>query len=123
MFLPINEAMPHIKSGGLRALAVSHPKRVALLPQTPTLREVTGKGTMDMGAWQGLMLPKGAPADVVQKVAAALPKTLANKELIERLEGQGSIILGGTQKQYVDYMRAEGERWARVIKETGAKAE
>lgn len=123
MFLPINEAMPHIKSGALRPLAVSHDKRVALLPQVPTLREATGKTTMDMGAWQGLMLPKGAPADVVNKVSGALQKTIQNKELIERLESQGSIVLGGTQKQYVDYMRAEGERWARVIKETGAKAE
>jgi tripartite-type tricarboxylate transporter receptor subunit TctC len=123
MFLPINEAMPHIKGGGIRALAVSHDKRVALLPNVPTLREVTGKSTMDMGAWQGLMLPKGAPADVVAKVTAALQKTVQSKELIDRLDGQGSIMLGGTQKQYIDYMRAEGERWARVIKETGAKAE
>lgn len=123
MFLPINEAMPHIKGGGIRALAVSHDKRVALLPNVPTLREVTGKSTMDMGAWQGLMLPKGAPADVVAKVTAALQKTVQSKELIDRLDSQGSIMLGGTQKQYVDYMRAEGERWARVIKETGAKAE
>ncbi|WP_189688311.1 Bug family tripartite tricarboxylate transporter substrate binding protein [Pseudorhodoferax aquiterrae] len=123
MFLPINEAMPHIKGGGIRALAVSHDKRVALLPNVPTLREVTGKSTMDMGAWQGLMLPKGAPADVVTKVTAALQKTVQSKELIDRLDSQGSIMLGGTQKQYVDYMRAEGERWARVIKETGAKAE
>jgi len=123
MFLPINEAMPHIKGGGIRALAVSHDKRVALLPNVPTLRELTGKSTMDMGAWQGLMLPKGAPADVVAKVTAALQKTVQSKELIDRLDGQGSIMLGGTQKQYIDYMRAEGERWARVIKETGAKAE
>lgn len=123
MFLPINEAMPHIKGGSLRALAVSHDKRVALLPDVPTLREVTGKTTMDMGAWQGVMLPKGTPPDVVNKVASALQKTVQNKELIQRLEGQGSIMLGGTQKQYVDYMRAEGDRWARVIKETGAKVE
>lgn len=123
MFLPINEAMPHIKGGGLRALAVTHDKRVALLPQVPTLREVTGKSTMDMGAWQGLMLPKGTPADIVTKVATTLTKTLQNKELTDRLESQGSILLGGTQKQYVDYMRQEGDRWARVIKETGAKAE
>lgn len=123
MFLPINEAMPHIKGGGLRALAVTHDKRVALLPDTPTIREATGKTTMDMGAWQGLLVPKGAPPDVIARLTSALEKTLADPSLRDRLAAQGSIMLGGTQKQYVDYMRREGERWAKVIHETGAKAD
>ncbi|MBU4612824.1 tripartite tricarboxylate transporter substrate binding protein [Achromobacter sp. GG226] len=123
MFLPINEAMPHIKGGGLRALAVSHSERVALLPDVPTLREATGKTTMDMGAWQGVMLPKGTPEDVVAKVSEALQKTVQSTDLTDRLQSQGSIMLGGTQQDYVDYMRAEGSRWARVIQDTGAKAE
>lgn len=121
MFLPINEATPHIQSGKLRALAVTSEKRVALLSQVPTVRETSGKTNMDMGAWQGLMVPKGTPDEVVKKLASALQKTLQDKDLISRLEGQGSVILGGTQKQYVDYMRAEGERWANVIKKNDIK--
>lgn len=119
MFLPINEAMPQIKSGGLRALAVSTEKRSGLLPDVPTIREATGETTMDMGAWQGLMVPKGTPADVVSKLQGALQKTLADAGLRERLTGQGSLMLGGTQKQYVDYMKTEGARWAKVVRETG----
>lgn len=123
MFLPINEALQHIKGGGLTALAITSEKRSPLLPDVPTIREATGKTTMDMGAWQGLMVPKGVPADVVTKLSAALKKTLADAGLRERLISQGSVMLGGSQKDYVDYMKAEGERWARVIKDTGAKAD
>ncbi|WP_028998868.1 Bug family tripartite tricarboxylate transporter substrate binding protein [Azohydromonas australica] len=123
MFLPINEAMQHIKGGGMRALAVTHEKRSPLLPDVPTIREATGKTTMDMGAWQGLMVPKGTPADVVTKLDTSLQKALKDPGLRERLTGQGSIMLGGTQKEYVDYMKAEGARWAAVIRDTGAKAD
>lgn len=123
MFLPINEALQHIKGGGLQALAITSEKRSPLLPDVPTLREATGKTTMDMGAWQGLMVPKGAPAEVVAKLSKALKEALADPGLRERLTAQGSVMLGGTQKDYVDYMKAEGDRWTRVIQATGAKAD
>ncbi len=123
MFLPINEAMPHIKGGGLRAIAVTSEKRSNLLPDIPTIKEATGKTSMDMGAWQGLVVPKGTPQDVVTKLQVALQRTLKDQGLNERLTAQGSVVLGGTQKEYVDYMKQEGARWASVIKETGAKVE
>ncbi|URI08564.1 tripartite tricarboxylate transporter substrate binding protein [Aquincola tertiaricarbonis] len=123
MFLPINEALQHIKGGGLQALAITSEKRSPLLPDVPTLREATGKTSMDMGAWQGVMVPKGAPAEVVAKLSKALKEALADPGLRERLTAQGSVMLGGTQKDYVDYMKAEGDRWTRVIQATGAKAD
>lgn len=123
MFLPINEALQHIKGGGLQALAITSEKRSPLLPDVPTLREATGKTTMDMGAWQGLMVPKGTPPEVVGKLSTALKDALADPGLRERLTAQGSVMLGGTQKDYVDYMKAEGDRWTRVIQATGAKAD
>lgn len=111
------------KDGGLHALAITSEKRSPLLPDVPTIREATGKTTMDMGAWQGLLVTKGVPADVVAKPSTALKKTLADASLRERLTSQGSVMLGGWQKDYVDYMKAEGERWTRVIKDTGAKVD
>ena len=123
MFLPINEALPHIKSGAINALAITIDKRSTLLPDVPMLRESTGKSSMDSGAWQGLMVPKGVPDDVVTRLSTALQKTLADPALQERLTSQGSVMLGGTQKDYVNYMRTEGERWARVIEDTGARAD
>lgn len=123
MFLPVNEAMQHIKSGKMRALAVTHDKRLPLLPEVPTLREATGKTSMDMGAWQGLLVPKGTSSEVITKLAGALQKTLKDQGLRDRLAAQGSIVLGGSAKEYADYMKAEGDRWTKVIKETGAKAD
>lgn len=123
MFLPVNEASTHIKSGALRPLVVTSERRSPLLPDVPTMREATGKTNMDMGAWQGLMAPKGTPADVLGKLQGALQRTLADPLLRDRLTAQGSFVLGGTQKQYVDYMKAEGARWAAVVRETGARLE
>lgn len=123
MFLPVNEASTHIKSGALRPLVVTSERRSPLLPDVPTMREATGKTNMDMGAWQGLMVPKGTPADVLDKLQGALQRALTDPPLRDRLTAQGSFVLGGTQKQYVDYMKAEGARWAAVVRETGARLE
>lgn len=123
MFLPLNEALPHLRGGTLRAIAVTHDQRVAQLPDVPTIREATGLTTLETGAWQGLMVPKGTPDDIVARLSTAIQKVLADEETRKLLAEQGSIILGGTDQAYRDYMRAEGERWARVIRETGAKAD
>jgi tripartite-type tricarboxylate transporter receptor subunit TctC len=123
MFLPVNEALPHLEGGKLRALAVTHDKRLPQLPDVPTIPEATGLTTLDTGAWQGLMVPNGTPAEVVGKLNAALQKVLKDEETQNLLMKQGSIVLGGTDKEYSEYMKAEGERWARVVRETGAKAD
>ncbi|NVO14397.1 MAG: tripartite tricarboxylate transporter substrate binding protein [Rhodoplanes sp.] len=123
MFLPINEAFPHIDSGGFRPLAVAHDQRLPLVPNVPTLREATGLSTMDMGAWQGLMVPKGTPSEITDKLTAAIGRVLNDRDVRKRLEGQGSIVLGGTAKDFADYMKVEGERWTRIVRETGAKAD
>lgn len=123
MFLPLNEAIAQVQGGKLRALAVTTEKRVAQMPDIPTVREVTGITTMEAGAWQGLMVPKGTPAEITAKLTAALARTLKDEKTTSLLTAQGSIILGGTAQDYAEYMKAEGERWARIVKETGAKAE
>jgi tripartite-type tricarboxylate transporter receptor subunit TctC len=123
MFLPINEISSHLGSGALKPLAVTHPTRIPQLPDVPTIRESLGLSTMDMGAWQGLLVPVGTPPAVTAKLSAALERTLKAPEVTSRLVELGSIVLGGGPKEYADYMKAEGERWAKIVQETGAKAD
>jgi tripartite-type tricarboxylate transporter receptor subunit TctC len=123
MFLPINEISSHLDSGALKAVAVTHSQRIPQLPNVPTMREALGLTTMDIGAWQGLLVPAGTPKDVTQKLSQALERTLKAPEVKSRLIELGSIVLGGTDKEYADYMQTEAARWAKIVHETGAKAE
>jgi tripartite-type tricarboxylate transporter receptor subunit TctC len=123
MFLPINEISSHLESGALKALAVTHTQRIPQLPNVPTVREALGLNTMDIGAWQGVLVPAGTPKDVTQKLSAALARTLAAPDVKSRLVDLGSIVLGGTDKEYADYIQTEAARWAKIVQETGAKAE
>jgi tripartite-type tricarboxylate transporter receptor subunit TctC len=123
MFLPINEISSHLESGALKAVAVTHTQRIAQLPNVPTMREALGLTTMDIGAWQGLLVPVGTPKDVTQKLSIALERTLSAPGVKTRLAELGSIVLGGTDKEYADYIQAEATRWAKIVEETGAKAE
>ncbi len=123
MFLPANEAIPQIQGGSLRALAVTHSERLPQLPDVPTFRESMTLTTLDAGAWQGLMVPAGTPQDVATRLGEALDKTLKNEAVRKRIVELGSIMLGGTEKDYADYMKQEGARWAKIVADTGAKAE
>ncbi|MGO4280108.1 Tripartite-type tricarboxylate transporter, receptor component TctC [Cupriavidus sp. OV038] len=123
MFLPLNEATPHIKAGKLKALALTSNKRTPILPDVPTIKEATGLDSLVMGAWQGILVPKGTPGAIVAQLRDATAHALQDKSVRAKLQDQGSEILGGTPQQYTDYMKSESVRWARVIKESGAKIE
>ncbi|NYI02059.1 Bug family tripartite tricarboxylate transporter substrate binding protein [Cupriavidus plantarum] len=123
MFLPLNEATPHIKAGKLKALALTGNKRTSILPDVPTIKEATGLDSLVMGAWQGILVPKGTPDAIVAQLRDATAQALQDKAVRAKLQDQGSEILGGTPQQYTEYMKSESTRWARVIRESGAKIE
>ena len=123
MFLPLNEASPHIKAGKLKALALTSNKRSPLLADVPTIKEATGLDSLVMGAWQGILVPKGTPDAVVTRLREATEHTLQDKAVRMKLQDQGSEILGGTPLQYTQYMNTESIRWARVLNESGAKVD
>ena len=118
----INTALPYIKDGRLRAIAVTSARRSTVLPDLPTFRE-SGLPGFDAAAWQGVVVPAGTPPDIVNRLNAEINKALQDPGVRARLSGQGADVLGGTPADYGAYIRAEMPRWARAIKDSGAKAE
>jgi tripartite-type tricarboxylate transporter receptor subunit TctC len=116
-FQNINAVINHIKAGKLIVLAVTGDKRSPLLPQVPTLAEAGAKD-VDVFSWQGIAAPKGLPADVKQKLHAAIVGALNDPEIRSRMEGLGFEIVANTPEQFAAFLNAELARWKQVI-ETG----
>lgn len=121
-FMPINpvEVISHIKAHKLRALAVASLKRVALLPDVPTLAE-SGLADFEVAVWWGLVAPAGTPQSTVSRLNAELQKVLAEPALQTRLAELGVVITAGSAAQFSDFIHAENSRWSRVIKAANIK--
>ncbi len=112
--------MPHIKSGRVRVLAVSSAKRLASLPDVPTLGELGYPGMEDY-TWVGLFVPAGTPAEATQKLNAAVLRAVQSPDIKERLDALAFEATAAPLKETADYVRAELVKWAKVVRETGAK--
>ena len=115
-------ALPHLKAGKMRALAVSSPKRFAELPDVPTIAE-GGLAGFDVGFWLGAVAPAATPRAVVDKLNAETVRILRVPEVAERLGAMGLEIVGSTPDEFGRVIKSEVARWAVVIKEAGVKAE
>ena len=122
MFATIPSAINHIRAGKLRALAVTSLKRSGGLPDVPTIAE-SGYPGFDASSWFGLVGPAGLPPEIAQKVAGEVAKILAVPAMREKFIQQGSDPVGSTPEEFGAYMRAETEKWARVVKATGARVD
>jgi tripartite-type tricarboxylate transporter receptor subunit TctC len=114
--------MPHIKSGKLRALAVSSSRRLASLPDVPTLTELGFDGMEDY-TWIGLFAPAGTPEAIVQKLNDAVLRAAQMPDFLERLDTSGFEPTAAPLRQTADYLRTELVKWAKVVKDTGAKVD
>jgi tripartite-type tricarboxylate transporter receptor subunit TctC len=116
-------AVPHVKTGGVKAFAVTSPQRVSLLPDVPTMAEA-GYPELEFSIWAGLFAPKGTPKEIIEKVNKAVTAALDNPQIRERLTNQGVLIFPA-QKQNPEalatYHKAEIDRWWPIIKEAGIK--
>ena len=113
---------PHVTGGRLRALAISSAQRVAAAPGTPTVAE-QGLPGFETGSYQGVVGPLGMPRETVARLNAELIKVLNAAEMKERFAKQGTEVRTGTPESLGDWMRSEQAKWAKVVKESGAKFE
>jgi tripartite-type tricarboxylate transporter receptor subunit TctC len=123
MFDNLPSALPHIRSGRLKALAVTSRERSAALPNVPTMEEAAGLKGFDATAWFGLLAPAGTPREIVNKVQQDVAKVLALPEMREKFAAQGAVPVGNTPEQFAAYIRSEIEKWTRVVKFSGAKVD
>lgn len=123
MFYPMVGIADQVASKRLRVLAVGTAKRHADFPDTPTMGEAGFPGFEETAPWVGLLAPMGTPAAIVDRLSAEMRKSLARPETVARLKGLGAITVGDTPGGYLKFLRKDHERWARVIKASGVKAE
>jgi tripartite-type tricarboxylate transporter receptor subunit TctC len=117
IFAPVPEALPHVKGGKLRALAVMSDRRTAVLQDIPTMQEA-GLSGLELDTWIGLLAPAGTPRDIVAKLNAAVEKALAG-DLRERFAEVGLSAAGGTPEQFAATIREEMATYARLVKASG----
>ncbi len=116
-------ALPYIKSGKLRALAVTTPKRAPAIPAVPTVAEATGLKGYEAVNWQGLLFPAATPQPIAERVAAEIAKILALSETRARIEALGYEPVGNTPAQMAAVMAAEKKRWSEIIKAASITAD
>jgi tripartite-type tricarboxylate transporter receptor subunit TctC len=116
-------ALPYIKAGKLRALAVTTPKRFSALPELPTVAEALGLPRYEATNWQGFLFPAGAPRPIAERIAAEAAKILASADTSARLQTLGYEAIGNTPSQMASVMLVEQKRWAEIIKAAGITAD
>jgi tripartite-type tricarboxylate transporter receptor subunit TctC len=122
MFATSLSVAPYLKAGRLRPLAVSTPARSPGLPDLPTVSE-SGVPGFDASTWHGVVGPAGLPPAIAERLNAEINKVLRQPDVRERLGQQGADVLGGTPQQMTAQIRAEVPKWAKVIRDSGAKAD
>jgi len=120
--LAVTAPLQFIRSGQLRALAISSAVRHPLLPDVPTFKEL-GYPDIEEYTWVAFFAPAGTPPEAVQKLNDAINRVLQMRDVRERLESLTFEPIGGSQQQFADYVRSEVAKWAIVVKQTGAKLE
>ncbi|MBC7782110.1 MAG: tripartite tricarboxylate transporter substrate binding protein, partial [Proteobacteria bacterium] len=121
MFNGISSALPQVKAGKLRALAMAGAKRSPLLPDLPTIQEAGFK--YDTSGWYGFVGPAGLPRPVISRLHDALMKTLATADVRERFAAQGIDGIGSTPERFSAFLREETGKWRKVIDASGLKGD
>jgi tripartite-type tricarboxylate transporter receptor subunit TctC len=123
MFDNLPSAMPQIKAGKLKALAVTSRERSVVLPEVPTVEEAGKLKGFDATSWFGLLAPAGTPPEIAGRIQQEVAKALNQPAIKERLVAAGAIPSGNTPAEFAKHIDAEHRKWAQVVKASGAKVD
>lgn len=123
MFDNLPSALPHIKSGKLKALAVTSAQRSAVLPDVPTIEQAGNLKGYEASSWFGLLAPAGTPPEVVSRIRQEAAKALNTAAVKDKLMAQGAIPGGNSPQEFAKMIAAEIKKWAQVVKASGAKVD
>jgi tripartite-type tricarboxylate transporter receptor subunit TctC len=122
MFELMYSGLPAVKSGKLRALAVTSSQRLSVLPDVPTMAEA-GLPGFESSNWQGIVAPAATPRSIVVKINAETVKVLNMPEMREKIVAQGNQVGGGTPEEFGALIRSETAKWGKVVREAGVRAD
>ena len=120
MFLPAINAGPHVKSGRLRAVAVTSTTRLPVMADVPTVAE-SGLRGYESSQWYGVMAPAGTPEDILNSLSAHVVKIMQAADMKQRLTEDGIVPVGNSRQQFAAHIKADLAKWAQVIKQSGAR--
>ena len=121
-FATMPSAMSHVKTGKLRVLAVTSPKRSSIAPDVPTTAEA-GLPGHEVSAWYSVMMHGATPRPIIDRLNSAMVKALQVQDVRERLMAEGADIVGSSPDQFAEFIKTETSKWGRVVAASGMKAE
>ncbi len=121
MFVSAPQAIPQVKAGRIKALAIGSSRRIPQLPDTPTVAETLPGFAAQ--SWVGMLVPARTPQEIVVRLNAEAKKALADPEVRGKLDAQGFDVVGSTPGEFLAFARAESQKWARVIRDYNIRVE